>query len=194
MVDHPSGLMMKRLLAVLAVLAAVLVLTACNPPSMIGGGWIWDSTPSHPIRVDPTTNPGFDINSATAVINAAAHETVFGVGGGADVDFAPMTPICPLGNCNDRRVMWTYAHRSGPYVDHCTVFYDPTMYWGNAAIWNYQTLAHEWMHCLDYPDTTGAGGYTGVLSYDNFWDPWWRAKYWWGADDRAMLARDGYGP
>lgn len=63
---------MKHLLI---VVAAVLVLTGCNAPFMLGGGWSWDPSPSHPITVD--NRIGVDMAGAAAAVNAAAGTTVF---------------------------------------------------------------------------------------------------------------------
>lgn len=188
---------MRRLLAVVAIVA---VAAGCKPPPMMGGGWAWDPSPAHPITVD--NRSGLDL-SAVSKWNDAAGTTIFAVlpagdpaGVSADVVFEPLTPICPLGDCTQRRHMWVQVVTAGPFVTHCVIHYDPTFRPGDPSIWSPNVVAHEPGHCLDYPDDPAvpAPEYRGVMSYERFYDPAWQAAWWWGPDDREMLARDGYGP
>lgn len=189
--------MIRRFIAGAAAVAlGVGILTACNPPAMQGGGWVWDPSPSQPIYIDETS--GVDLGSVWKW-NYAAGTTIFAIGGGnnADVDFQYQSPIYRNGDpAQGQLQMWVQLIRSGPYVSHCIIHYDPNFYWGNQQLWSANIVGHELGHCLDYPDVPAGqgGGYQGVMSYDNFTDPNWQNTYWWQGDDQVMLARDGYGP
>jgi hypothetical protein len=166
---------------------------------MMGGGWIWDPSPSRPITVD--NRSGLDVAGASAKWNAAAKTTIFApsaAGANANVVFQREAgPMYRNGVPAQGRIqMWVQIVRSGGYVSKCIIHYDPTYLWGNQQLWSRNIVGHEMGHCLDYPDVPvgAANGYLGVMSYENFTDTNWQAANWWGADDQAMLARDGYGP
>jgi hypothetical protein len=188
---------MKRLIALVVVLAGVLALTACNPPAMEQGGWIWDPNPSHPILVDDRPQP-VDV-SALWRWNAAAGTTILAMGGGAnaDITFQSWGRICFNNDCvNGRHAMYVQRTYTGGYVSHCNILYDPTYpaETGNYMALDALTVAHEVGHCLDYPDVYPPTDYQGIMSNYAFWDQAWRDAHWFGPDDQQMLARDGYGP
>lgn len=191
----------------LAVLLALVTLTGCLPPDLLGQGWLFARQPGNesPITVDNRVQwPFGTIEPALVDWNrAAGHELLRayppGQGAEANIVFEVQVGICPppWRDCSkDRRHMWVQVFR-GPSreVVHCVIHYDPTIGWTSQQSWTPRVLGHEIGHCLDYGDVQlgNANGYLGVMSYENFYSESWQQAYWWGGDDVAMLMRDGYG-
>jgi len=133
----------------------------------------------------------------------------------ADVTFQPYSSGCAAaGNCHQRHHMWAPQYPcnvfqscapfppaptvSQAFVGKCVVHWD-TDFWRpwdpgwQAFYWHWQVVLHEVWHCMGYPDVVPPTDYVGVMSYYAFWDVGYRSANWFGADDREMLVRDGYG-
>lgn len=129
------------------------------------------------ITVSSDGPPGISVAESIAPWNRLAGWDLFVlVKGPADIDFKP-------------REM-AHAFWAPCKANHCTIYYD-TGYMNDWVVsWNAGTLGHEYGHAF-YNDSIGDSNYQGVMSYNSFYAEAHRATYWFKADDRDMLERDG---
>ena len=183
---------MKRL----AIIALLVVLTSCGLPHPgIYMGFLHARDHSGTIVVDNRSHMGVPADQIVGPWNVMAGRGNFLValprdhpdGANAHIRFEIKSPICPYGDCSDRRAAGIERTRNPDgSIAWCTIYFDP---WIPALPWSWlDIMRHEFSHCLDFTgplvDAVNPD-YKGVASY-------YPPSNWWGAADAEMVTEAGY--